>query len=213
MRKNLLPGLKLNPASWGRLLLAAGLLLVFVQGLWQLYEVQNFFSPHQYQAARLDLFKKEYRKIDQGLTSLQDQLTVLTMMQKARGHSDPGSSNRPASTVPSALPAAEARCSPDPAFQAAVHAAKKKRVYAARKLNHLGRILPSMQQALEAQLSDTGSASSARKLRMTQTLQQIRESRALWQTYEDRLHDLSVTLDKIVGCGGNQQAIAIPRNN
>ena len=84
MRKNLLPGLSLNPSSWGRLLLAAGLLLVFVQGLLQLYEVQNFFSPGQYQAIKLNLISKEYPKIDQALTSLQDQLTTLTMMQKAR---------------------------------------------------------------------------------------------------------------------------------
>ena len=134
-------------------------------------------------------------------------------MQKAPGHSDPVPSNRPLSAVPSPSRPLRPAAHPDSALQAAVHAAKKKQVYAARKLNHLGRILPSMQQALEAQLSDTGSASSARKLQMTQTLQQIRESRALWQTYEDRLHDLSIKLDKIVGCGGNQQAIAIPRNN
>jgi hypothetical protein len=211
MRKNLLPGLNLNPSSWGRLLLAAGLLLVFVQGLLQLYEVQNFFSPGTYQAAKLNLFKKEYLKIDRGLTALKDQLTVLTLMQKARAHSGPDPSNRALAAVPSPLQAAPARCSPDPAWQAAIHAAKKKRVYVARKLNHLGLILQSMQQDLEAQLSDLGPESSARKPRMEKTLVHIRESRALWQTYEDKLEDLSIKLNKIIGLSSNQQATTSPR--
>ena len=201
MRKNLLPGLNLNPSSWGRLLLAAGLLLVFVQGLWQLHEVQNFFSPGKYHAAKLNLFKTEYLKIDQGLTALQDQLTVLTLMQKARAHSDPAPSHQ-------AL-----RPRPDPSWQAAIHAAKKKRVYVARKLNHLGLILQSMQQDLEAQLSDPGPESAARKPRVEKTLEQIRESRALWQTYEDRLEDLSIKLNKILGLSSNQPAISIPRKH
>jgi hypothetical protein len=212
MRKNLLSVLNLNSSNWRRWLLAAGLLLVFVQGLLQLYEVQNFFSPGQYQAAKLNLIQKEYRKIDRGLTSLQDQLAILTMMQKARGASEPAPSSRPSAAAPPPLTAAEARCSPDPAWQAALHAAKKKWVYAARKLNHIGLILPAMQQGLVAQLADAGSESSAQKPRLEKTLQQIQESRALWQTYEDNLHDLSIKLNKIIECGGHPQPIIIPLN-
>ncbi len=213
MRKNLLPGLNLNPSRWGRLLLAAGLLLVFVQGLLQLYEVQNFFFPGKYQAAKLDLINREYLKIDRGLASLQNQLTTLTLMKKNRGNPAPASPSRPSRAVPSPPLAADARCSPDSSWQAALHAAKKKRVYAARKLNHIGLILPSMQQDLEAQLSTIGPESPARKPRMEKTLQQIRESRALWQTYEGTLNDLSMKLEKIAGCNPNQQASTIPKNN
>jgi hypothetical protein len=212
MRKNLLPGLSLNPSSWGRLLLAAGLLLVFVQGLLQLYEVQNFFSPDKYQAIKLNLISEEYPKIAQALTSLQGQLTSLTMEQKARAKPGPVASTRPLSASPSPLPAADARGYPDSAWQAAIHAAKKKQVYAARKLNHLRLILQSMQQDLEVKLADIGSESSARKPEMEKTLQQIRESRALWQTYNDNLNDLSIKLTKIVECGSNQQAGTIPQN-
>jgi hypothetical protein len=212
MRKNLFPDLNLNPSSWGRLLLAAGLLLVFIQGLLQLYEVQNFFSPGKYQVTKLTLFKTEYLKINQALTSLQKQLATLTTMQKAQTHSDPVPGSRPLSAVPSPRLAPDAGCSSDPSWQAAIHAAKKKRVYAARKLNHLGLILQSMQRDLEAQLSGIGSESSASKPRLEKTLQQIRESRALWQTYEDNLNDLSMKLEKIAGCSRNQQANTIPRN-
>ena len=207
MRKNLFPDLNLNPSSWGGLLLAAGLLLVFIQGLLQLYEVQNFFSPGKYQATKLNSFQNEYLKIDRALTSLQDQLAVLTTMQKARTHSV--SRPFPRSLTPLA---AGARCSPDSSWLAAIHAAKKNRVYAARKLNHIGMILQSMQRDLEARLAGIGSESSARKPWIEKTLQQIRESRALWQTYEDNLNDLSMKLEKIAGCSRNQQASTIPKN-
>jgi hypothetical protein len=209
MRKNLLPGLNLNPSSWGRFLLAAGLLLVFVLGLLHLYEVQNFFSPGEYQAAKLKLIKKEYHKIDKGLAALQDQLTTLTLMHKARAHSAPAPSSQPLSAA-SPRHAGDARCSPDSAWEDAIHAAKKKWVYAARKLNHLGMILQFMQQDMAAQLSAIGPGSSARKPRIEKTLQQIRESRALSQIYEDHLYDLSIKLNKIIECSSEQQAITIP---
>jgi hypothetical protein len=212
MRKNLLPGPRLNLSSWGPLLLAAGLLLVFFQGLLQLYAVQNFFFPGKYQASKLNLISKEYVKIGRGLTSLQDQLTILAMLQQARAKPDLVSSSRPLSGSASPLPADSSRCSPDASWQAAIHAAKKKRVYAARKLNHLRLILQSMQQHLEAKLSNPGSGSPARKPEMEKTLQQIRESRALWQTYDDNLHDLSLKLRKIAECSSNQQISTIFHN-
>jgi hypothetical protein len=208
MRRNLLPGLSLNPSSWGRLLLAAGLLLVFVQGLLQLHVVQNFFSPDKYQAIKLDLISKEYPKIDQALTSLRDQLITLTRLQKTRVQPDPVPSTRPLS----ASPGADARGYPDSSWQAAIHAAKKKQVYAARKLNHLGHILQSMQRDLEAKLSDIGPESSARKPGMEKTLQQIRENRTLWQTYNDNLNDLSIKLKEIVECSSHQPANTIHMN-
>jgi hypothetical protein len=213
MRKNLLPGLNLNPSNWGRLMLAAGLLLVFVQGLLHLYEVQNFLFPGTYQVTKLSLINMEYLKIDQALNSLRNQLATLAEMQKARAKADPVPSGRPAAAVPSPQPAAEARCFPDSSWQAAIHAAKKKRVYAARKLNHLGQILQSMQRDMETQLSDISPESSARKPRLEKTLRQIRESRELWQTCEDNLNDLSLKLNRIIGCSSKQQALTMPRNN
>ena len=188
MRKILVPGPRLNLSRWGPSLLAAGLLLVFVQGLLQLYAVQNFFFPGQYQASKLNLIRKEYGKIGKRLTSLQEQVPILMTLQPAPTQPDPVPFSRPSSASP--LPAAEARCSPDSAWQAAIHTAKKKRVYAARKLNHIGLILQFMQQDQEARLSNLGSGSSARKREMERTLEEIRESRALWQTYDNHLNDV-----------------------
>lgn len=206
MRKILFPGPRLNLSKWGPSLLAAGLLLVFVQGLLQLYAVQNFIFPGQYQANKLNLIRKEYGKIGKRLTSLQEQVTILMTLQPAPTQPDPVPFSRPSSASPSPLPAAEARCSPDSAWQAALQAAKKKRVYAARKLNHIALILQFMQKDQEARLANPGSGSSARKREMERTLQEIRESRALWQTYDDNLNDLSIKLEKIIECSSNQQA-------
>jgi hypothetical protein len=212
MRKFLFPGPRLNFPNWGPLLLAAGLLLVFFQGLLQLYAVQNFFFPDKYQAIKLNLIRKEYGKIGQGLTALQDQLAILTMLQQPRLQPDLVPSSRPLSDPASPLPADSLRCSPDSAWQVALHTAKKKRVYAARKLNYLRLILQSMQQELEARKSNLGSGSSARKPELEKTLQQIREVRELWQTYNDNLNDLSLKLTKIAGCNNSSQANTISQN-
>ena len=211
MRENLLPGPRLNPSLWGKLLLAAGLLLVCIQGLLQLYEVQDFFFPDKYHEIKLNLIRKECAKIGQGLTSLQDQLNMLTRLQELRGQPDLVPSSRPLSDSSSPLPAVGARCYSDSSWQAAIHAAKKKQVYVARKLNYLRLILQSMHRDLEAKLSDIGPGSSVRKSGMEETLQQIREIQALWQTYNDKLDDSSIKLKKFTECSTNSQASTILR--
>jgi hypothetical protein len=209
MRKNLFPGPRLNPSIWAKLLLAAGLLLVCVQGLLQLYEVQNFFSPDKYHEIKLNLIRKEYAKIGQGLTSLQDQLNILTRLQELRAQPHLVPSRRPLSDSTSPLPAVGARCYSDSSWQAAIHAAKKKQVHVTRKLNYLRLILQSMHRDLEAKLSDIGPGSPARKSEMEETLQQIREIQALWQTYNANLDDLSIKLKKFTECSTNSQASTI----
>jgi hypothetical protein len=206
MRKILLPGPRLNLSSYGPLLLAAGLLLVFVQGLLQLYTVQNFFFPGQYQTNKLKLINKELVKIGRGLTSLQNQITILTGLQPAPPQPDPVTPSRALAASPLPPPAAEVRCSPDSAWQEALHTAKKKRVYAARKLNHLRLILQSMRLDLEARLARLGSDSAAGTLEMELILQQIRETRELWRTCDDKLQDLSLKLDKMAACPSPKRA-------
>ena len=169
-----------------------GLLLVFVQGLLQLYRSPKLLFPGQYQAIKLNLISKEYPKIAQALTSLQRSINYPHDGVKKPGP-DLTLSLRPGRYPPPL--ALIARGYPDSSWQAAIHAAKKKQVYAARKLNHLGLILQSMRQAQEAKLADIGSGSSARKPEIEKTLQQIRESRTLWQTYNDKLNDLIIKIE------------------
>jgi hypothetical protein len=189
-------GPRLKPSEWRKLLLAASLLVVFVMGSMQLYEVQNFFFPGKYHAIKLNLINKEYFKIHQGLTSLQVQVDHLSGLQNQPGKPDLVRAGRASALGASPLPDDNARFAPGPSWPSLMHAAKKKRVYVARKLNYINVILKSMQRSLEAQLSDRGRA-SARKPEIEKTLEQIRNDRARWWIYDDRLNELSQTLAKL----------------
>ena len=209
MRKNRRFSAHLNPSFWAKTLLAAGLLLLCVQGLLQLYEVQSFFSPDTYYEIKLNLIKKEYPKISQGLTSLQNQLNILTELQELRVRSELVDSRGPVSDPASPLSAVGARCFSDTSWQAAILAAKKKQVYVARKLNYLRLILQAMHRDLEVKLSDIGLETSVRKAGMEETLQQIREIQALWQIYNANLDDASIKLKKFTECDINSQTSTI----
>jgi hypothetical protein len=206
MRKNLLPGPRPNPSLWTKLLLAAGLLLVCVQGVLQLYEVQSFFFPDKYGGIKLNLIRKEFTKVGQGLASLQDQLNMLTRRQELQAQPDLVPARRPLSAPPSPPPGVGPRCDSDLSWQAAIHAAKKKQVYVTRKLHYLGLLLQSMDRDMEAKLSDMGPGPSARKSGGEEILQQIRENQALWQTYNAKLDDSSMKLKKLTECRTSSQA-------
>jgi hypothetical protein len=214
MPKNLLPSPRLNLSAWAKLLLAAGLLLTSVLGLMQLPEVQNFFFPGRYHEIKLRLIKKEYAKVNQGLASLHDQLGILTKLQARWGQPDLAPSSRPLSGPTSLLPAPGPMGQADPSWQAAIHAAKKKQVYVARKLNHLRLILESMQRDLEAELSGIGPGVTERKSAINEFLQQSQKIQALWQTYHDNLDNSSIKLKKFTEFRGNLQAGAsLPAND
>jgi hypothetical protein len=195
------PRLRPNPSGWGKLLLAAGLLLVFVQGLLQLYEVQEFFFPGRYFAIKLKLIRVECQKIDGGLTSLQAQLDNLARLQEQQAQPylvQAGPSSTGSSLPPSAL---DPRLKPGSSWPALILAAKKKRVYVARKLRYIDAILISMQPALESQLSGNGSGSPARKAALEKTLQQIKAVRALWLIYNTNFQNLSKKLERLAEYG------------
>jgi hypothetical protein len=198
MKRSLSPGRRLKPSEWGKLLLAASLLLVFVMGALQLYEVQSFLFPGKYHAIKLNLIRKEYFKIHQGLTSLQSQVDYLCKLQKPGGQSNLVPVDRSLTKGASARPATEAPFTPELAWPSLIHAAKKKRVYVARKLNYINMILKSMQRSLKAQLSDNSKAST-QKPEMEKKLRQIPEELARWRIYHDKLDELSEKLGKLEG--------------
>jgi hypothetical protein len=201
MKKSPSPGPRLKPSGWGKLLLAASLLLVFVVGALQLYEVQEFLFPGKYHAIKLNLISREYFKIHQGMTSLQAQVDYLSRLQKQQGQPNLVPAGRSPAKDAEPSPADEARLTVEPSWPSLIHAAKKKRVYVARKLNYINVILKSMHLALEAQISDNRSGASTRKLEIEKTLQQIGEDQARWRIYNDRLNDLSQKLGKLVEWG------------
>jgi hypothetical protein len=191
MKKSPPPVLPRNRSEWGKWLLAAGLLLVFILGLLELYPVQNFLFPGKYHTIKLNLIRKECWKIQGGLASLQAQIDNLTRLKGQPGQGDLINSSQ-ASANP-ASPRAEV---PESSWPSLIHAAKKKRVYVARKLNYVGRVLNSMQRSLKPPQSDNGGASPL-KAASANPLQQIQEIQTRLQTYNDRLHDLSKKLGKL----------------
>ena len=205
MKKSLPPDIPPKPSGWGKLLLAAGLLLVFVLGLLQLYPVQNFFFPGKYQAIRLNLVRKECWKIDKGLASLQTQVDNLTRLRDQTAQLTRSPSDRALATS-SPGPADGARSNPASSWQSMIHAAKKKRVYVARKLNYIEVMLRSMDQALKTPGAADGSPSSGRTGENGKIRQQILEIRALLRTYNHRLTDLSKKLEKLPESGMSPQA-------
>jgi hypothetical protein len=191
MKENRLPGPSRDPSRWGKWLLTASLLVVAVQGVFHLYEVQSVFFPGVYHATELNLINKESIKIEntlQNLKVLLDKLQSLCPIP-AQGQAAPSGSGSSASVQ------GEAR-GLVPAWEYTLYLAKKQRVNAARKLNYIDVILKSMQRSLRAQLSDNSKA-SMQKPEIEKTLRQIRQERAHWRIYDDRLNKLSQTLVKL----------------
>ena len=206
MKKSHPPGIPPKPSEWGKLLLAVGLLLVFVLGLLQLYPVQNFFFPGKYQAIKLNLVRKECLKIEKGLASLQTQVDNLTRLRDQTAQLTLIPSNRALANSSSPAPALGPSSNPELSWQSMIHAAKKKQVYVARKLNYIEVILKSMYRALKTPCSANGSTSSSRTGEHGKICQQILEIRPLLQTYNDQLNDLSKKLEKLKESGKSPQA-------
>ncbi|MGA9756458.1 MAG: hypothetical protein WBV23_15080 [Desulfobaccales bacterium] len=191
------PGIHLNRSRCGKALLAMGLLLVFVLGLSQVYEVQNFFFPGRYQEQKLHLIEGECLKVKKELTSFRAEIDKLKTLRENRAQLPAAPPGRKLSLSPSSQAAASVRLTPELPWQSTLQTAKKARVYVARKLPLIDTQLKSLQRSLELQGADIGAASPA-KSEIDQTLQRVQENRACWQAYHDRLDELSDQLNKLV---------------
>ena len=195
MKENHLPDATRDPSRWGKWLLAVGLLFVAVQGTYHLYGIRSFFAPGVYHATELNLINKDSIKIEHTLKDLEVLLNKLQRLSSTPGQAVPNPSGALASV---SLP--DEPRHPDPAWGDTLFWAKKKRVNVARKLNYISVVLKSMQRSLEAQLSDSGRASTP-KPEIEHNLQQIRENLANLRKYGDRLDELSEELKKLEGHG------------
>jgi hypothetical protein len=190
MPEDHLPAPSSNPVTWGKWLLPASLLAVAIVGFFQLYAVQAVFFPGKYHRTQLRLINQEYSKIEEKLQDLERKVCDLQQLATMPEQLPPGSAERSSAGSATTPSAGEGRPNSSPGWQAALHAAKKERVYAARKLKQIDVILNSMQRALESQDATV----SLGKLEPEQTLAQIRLSRARYQLYVSQLKDLSEKL-------------------
>jgi hypothetical protein len=175
-----------NPLRWGKVLLAAGLLLVAISGVLQLQEVQAVFFPGHYHAAELYLIRHECGMIDKGLIALRaDMVRLQDLCSASRS-------------------GVEVRPPVNPAWPATLHTAKKDRVYVARKLKYIEIMLQSMQQAIERQFSFPDAVPVDGKPGMEKTLVQIQEIRARCRIYESELQEVSQKLQQLAACREQQ---------
>jgi hypothetical protein len=69
----------------GKFLLTAGLLVILAQGLWQLPDLQDYFSPDKHWELDLLTLNNEYYKIEDGLTSFRLRVDYLKWFIAHRG--------------------------------------------------------------------------------------------------------------------------------
>jgi len=202
MKKIRLPGI--SHLRWGKLLLPAGLLLVAIAGILQLYEVQAVLFPGNYHATELNLIRKECNFIDKGFISLRTEvakLNALCVSAAKKFTPDPSSPPSAGSSPPQ--PPNTVRTTSESAWAATLHTAKKKRVYIARKLKYIGAMLQSIQRAIEQQGTSHNAQLSQRRPEHEKTLQQIQEIRIRCQIYSSELISLTRKLNQLEGCSNS----------
>jgi hypothetical protein len=196
MKNNRQPVPFRNLERWGKWLLPAGLILVAILGFLQLYPVQAVFSPEKYQENQLKLINEECAKIERNLQRLVIRLADLQNLVAVTENTRPGA--MAGSSSPALAATSEPRVCPGlpPRYAAVFHAAKKERVFAARKLEQLAFILNAMQRTLDS--PDTLS-----QVQRAIILSHIHTFRARCRAYNEELYVLSAKLNKFADyCGG-----------
>jgi hypothetical protein len=198
MKTNFLPGI--SQVSWGRILLPIGLLLVAIAGILQLYEVKAFFFPESYYATELKLIRKECGMINKGFISLRAEVDELSVLCVSSNPSETGAPPPPSagSLLPQPATGMPTILASD--WSATLHAAKKKRVYVARKLRYLNAVLQSMQKSIQQKHVSHDTALSERRPEFEKSLLQIREIQTRCNSYNIELKELSQKLDLMVSC-------------
>jgi hypothetical protein len=197
MKKFHQPDITRNPSQWGRLLLAAGLLLVCAQGLWQFYELRSYLFPFSYHELKLKLIKEEYGRIETGLQSLKAEIDKLQVLRDQQAHLALLPSSQSSSCPSPPLSGDNAGLEVKSTWQSQIHTAKKNRVYVTQKMNYIRVMLESMDRSLQSKSADNGSAASTINPEMEKILQRVQEDRALWRQYHNDLNNLSGQLNKL----------------
>lgn len=81
--------MSVNSRKIGRFLLTAGLLVVLAQGLWQLPDLQDYFSPDNHWELDLLTLNNESYKIEDGLKSLRLRVDYLKWFLEHRDPAQP----------------------------------------------------------------------------------------------------------------------------
>ncbi len=177
----------LNSWKAGKFLLTAGLLVVLVQGLWQLPDLQDYLFPGHQLAADLQSARRECRKIGDDLIALRDRVDYLKWFLAHRGPDQKVSVNRMLS-----FPFSEFIRSLSPNFfwKVNVYLAQKTRVKEERRLRYLDALLNNIDLQLRQPSCPKSTAILPKNAAALSALQQIQAFQHQWSVYNVKLNEL-----------------------
>jgi len=175
--------MSLNSLTVKKLLLAAGLLLVLGQGLWQLPALQDYLSPVDQGKSILQQARKECPRIKNDLRTLKARVDYLTWFQAHDGPDQKISADRLY-----AFPFSESIRSLVPGYfwQTNIRLAHKNRLRVERKLQYL--------QALLKNIDAEPPALPAKAAAVSGTMKQIQQFHQQYRQYNAQLIELTKQL-------------------
>ncbi len=188
----------MNFSKAGKLLLTTGLLVVLAQGLWQLPELQDYLFPHQQLTAPFQPARKEYQKIQDHLTLLQERVDYLQWSLPHNGQVRRVSIDRML-----AFPFSESIRPLFPGYfwHMNIYLAKREQLYVERKLNYVDALLNYLASRTQAQSSLQDTQRLPQRPGEISLWRQIQELQRQWVADNSKLNDLSKKLTWLANHG------------
>jgi hypothetical protein len=193
--------MSLNSLTVKKLLLSAGLLLVIVQGVWELPELQDYLQPVDNEAIILRQTRRECSRIKDDLRTLQARVEYLKWFQTHNGPDQKISAERLR-----AFPFSESirSLAPGHFWQINIRLAHKNRLRVERKLQYLQGLLADMNPKPPAHPPQAGPALPAKTAPPNGSLEQIQQFRDQYKQYNAKLIELSKQLARLEDSGYNK---------
>jgi hypothetical protein len=183
--------MSLNPVTVKKLLLTAGLLMVLVQGLWQLPELQDYLSPAESVELIVRRANKECLRIKDDLRALNQRVDYLTWFRAHNGPDQEVSMDRLR-----AFPFSEAirPLAPEYFWPSNIHLAHKNRLKVERKLRFLEGLLKNIDENPPVHSTQGSPAIPAKTAAVSISMKQIKQLQDQLGDYNAKLVELSKQL-------------------
>ena len=186
--------MSLNSVTVKKFLLAAGLLIVLGQGLWQLPELQDYLFPVENEKFILQQASKECSRIKDDLRTLNERVDYLKWFQAHNGPDQKLSADRLR-----AFPFSEAirPLAPGYFWHTNIRLAHKNRLKVERKLRYLEGLLKNIDENSPVRPSQAGPAIPAKTAAVSGSMKQIKQCQDQHIDYNAKLMELTKQLARI----------------
>jgi len=195
--------MSLNSLTVKKFLLTAGLLLVLVQGLWQLPELQDYFFPVDNAELILKRASNECPLIERDLIALSKRVNYLKWFQADHGPDQKVSVARLLS-----FPLSECirPLAPEYFWHINITLAQKTRLKIERKLRHLNVLLKSINGDFRVPPSQASPAIPEKPAPVSDSMEQIQQFKNQCLSYNDKLNELTKQLAWLENNGYKNQS-------